>query len=135
MWKIAFGASPLVPNGVHSFQVGSKNRSKIDQKSFSTWEALLASIFHGFWSILEAKMEPCWPGKSIKNRSQKALKNRCEKIALLDASWPQLGKNLGAGLLLEANLEAKIHASWLQNPRKINVKTQLDFEVMFFLFF
>ena len=69
MWKIAFGASPLVPNGVHSFQVGSKNRSKIDQKSLSTWEALLASIFHGFWSILEAKMDPSWEGNSKKNRS------------------------------------------------------------------
>ena len=53
-------SSPLLPNRVHGFQVGSKNRSKIYQKSLSTWEGLLASIFHGFWSILEAKMEPSW---------------------------------------------------------------------------
>ena len=59
--------------------------------------------------------------------------------SLLGASWTPLGRNLekvsrglaGTGL----NLEAKIHPSWLQDPRKINVKKQLDFEVMFFLFF
>ena len=39
-------------------EVGSQNRSKIDQKRNFTWEGILASIFHGFWSILEAKLAP-----------------------------------------------------------------------------
>ena len=56
-------------------EVGSPNRSKIDQKRNSTWEGILASIFHRFSSILEAKMEPSWEGKSIKNRSKRASKN------------------------------------------------------------
>ena len=55
-------------------QVGSKNRSKIDQKLRSRWEGILASIFHGFWWILKAKLVPCWGRKSIKIRSKKALK-------------------------------------------------------------
>jgi hypothetical protein len=57
----------------------------------------------------------------------------------LGASWAPLGrlleKNSKKLPFLSLNLEAKIHPSWLQNPRKINVKKQLDFEVMFFLFF
>ena len=60
-------------------EVGTKNRSKIDQKMKSSWEGILASIFHGFWSILEAKLGPSWGRKSIKNRSKKALKNRWQK--------------------------------------------------------
>ena len=39
---------------------GSKLGPKIDQKMKSTWEGILASIFHGFWSILEAKLAPSW---------------------------------------------------------------------------
>ncbi len=46
---------------------------------------------------------------------------------LLDASWAQLGKKAGAINLLGPNLEAKIQPSWLQNPKKINVEKQLDF--------
>ena len=37
-------------------EVGIKNPSKINLKRSSTWEGLLASIFHGFWWILEAKL-------------------------------------------------------------------------------
>ena len=37
-------------------EVGTKNPSKINKKRSSTWEGLLASIFHGFWWILEAKL-------------------------------------------------------------------------------
>ena len=41
-------------------EVGTKHRLKIDQKMKASWEGLLASIFHGFSSILEAKMDPSW---------------------------------------------------------------------------
>ena len=37
-------------------EVGTKNPSTIHKKRSSTWEGLLASIFHGFWWILEAKL-------------------------------------------------------------------------------
>ena len=47
-------------------QVGSKNRSKNDQKMRSRWEGILASIFHGFLSILEAVLAPSWSQKSTK---------------------------------------------------------------------
>ena len=68
-------------------QVGTKNLSKIDQKMKSSWEGILALIFHGFWSILEAKLAPSWYRKSIKNRSKKALKTDAKK----KASWKRLG--------------------------------------------
>ena len=41
---------------VHGLQVGSKNRSKIEQKSITRWKCLPTSIFSRFWSILEAKL-------------------------------------------------------------------------------
>ena len=47
-------------------QVGTKNRSKIDQKMKSSWEGILASIFHEFLWILEAKLAPSW----VENRSK-----------------------------------------------------------------
>ena len=67
-------------------EVGTKNRSKIDQKMKSSWEGILASIFHGFWSILEAKLAPSWDRKSIKNRFKKMLKNLWQKESVLEAS-------------------------------------------------
>ena len=45
---------------VLGIEVGSKNRSKINKKTKSRWEGILASIFHGFCSILEAKLAPSW---------------------------------------------------------------------------
>ena len=36
-------------------EVGSKNRLNINQKMKSTWEGILASIFHRFWWILGGK--------------------------------------------------------------------------------
>ena len=47
--KKPFGASPLAPYAVRKIQVGSKNRLKIDPTMRSTWEAISASIFEGFW--------------------------------------------------------------------------------------
>ena len=60
-------------------------------------------------------------------------------LGLLEASWTPLGrvlrKSLGATYLLEPNLGPKIHPSWLQNPLKIDVKKQIDFETIFSRFF
>ena len=76
-------------------EVESQNRLKIDPKTKLGWEGLLASIFHGFWWILEAKMGPSWPPKSNKNRSQEASKNRRQKESVLTASWSRLKPNKG----------------------------------------
>ena len=46
-------------------EVGTKNRSKTDQKMQSTWEGILASIFHRFSWIFGANLEPCWLPKTI----------------------------------------------------------------------
>ena len=37
-------------------EVGTKNPLKIFSKRSSTWEGLLALMFHGCWWILEAKL-------------------------------------------------------------------------------
>ena len=50
--------SRLAFSWLSGVEVGSKNRSKIGQKMKSRWEGILASIFHGFWAILEAKLAP-----------------------------------------------------------------------------
>jgi len=34
-----------------------------------------------------------------------------------------------------SNLEAKIYSSWIQNPQKMNVETNIDFEPFFLVFF
>ena len=54
---------------------------------------------------------------------------------LLDASWTRLAKKPRGITLLEPNLGPKIHPSWLQNPLKIDVKKQIDFETIFSRFF
>ena len=85
-WKSLFFLRKKMISKDLGVEVGNKKRSKIDQKSFSTWEGILALIFHRFSPILEAKKEPSWEGKWIKNRSQKALKIRCEKVPLWRAA-------------------------------------------------
>ena len=93
MWKIAFGASPLVPNGVHGFQVGSKNRSKTDQKRSSTWEGILASIFERFCWILKQ----VGVGNAPKIDPKRHRKND-EKKKPLDGFWggnPRAGQGRG----------------------------------------
>ena len=59
---------------VRGVQVGSKNRLKIDQKMKSTWEGILASIFHRFWWILGAKLGGKIEPRSIKNGIEKKMK-------------------------------------------------------------
>ena len=53
---------------VRGVQVGSKNRSKIDQKIESKTDCILASIFERFWWILGAKLGPSWRQVRLKNR-------------------------------------------------------------------
>ena len=55
-------------------QVGSQNRSKIDQKRRSTWEGILASIFEGFWSIFGPNLGGKIHQKSMSKRMQKLTK-------------------------------------------------------------
>ena len=72
MWKIAFGASPLMPNWVRGVEVGSKIRSKIYQQMKSTWEGILASIFVGFLLNLGRKLGGKIEPRSIKNGIEKS---------------------------------------------------------------
>ena len=69
--------------------------NKINQNSRSKMGCLLASIFFGFWWILEAKLAPSWVGKSTQNRFKKALKNRWQKSAVLEPSWVPKGAQHG----------------------------------------
>ena len=61
---------------VRGVQVGSKNRSKIDQKRRSTWEGILASIFERFWWILGGKLGSKIEQKSIQKGIEKVMKKR-----------------------------------------------------------
>ena len=92
--------------GVRGVQIRSKNRPKIDQKMKSSWEGILASIFHGFWSILEAKMAPSWGRKSIKNRSQKGIEKHMRKKGALGPSWAPPGPSW-------SRLGGVLDASWV----------------------
>ena len=69
--------------GVRGVQVGSKNRSKIDQKGRSTWEGILASIFGGFWWIFGGKLGSKIDQKSI----QEGIEKTIEKWKA--PRWPQ----------------------------------------------
>ena len=83
-------------------QVGSKNRSKIDEKMRSTWEGILASIFDRFWWILGAKLGGKIEPKSIKNGIEKTMKKRRA------TRWPK-----------SRNSKSKlVGARWVQTPRE-----------------
>ena len=89
---------------VHGLQVGSKNRSKIEQKSITRWKGLPTSIFSGFWWIWEAKLAPSWDEKSINNCKKKASNNKCQKEGDkigknrgLEASWPEKADGICTG--------------------------------------
>ena len=64
-------------------EVESKNRLKIDEKTESKMDGILASIFLGFWSIfgskLGGKMEPRSTQKGIEKRCKKQQKPDCQK--------------------------------------------------------
>ena len=56
-----------MPNWVRGVEAGSKIRTKINQKTRSTWEGIVVSIFGGFWWILGDKLG----GKNRAKRLQK----------------------------------------------------------------
>ena len=56
-------------------QVESQNRPKIDQKTESKMDGILASIFLGFWSILGGKLG----GKTEPRSTQKGIEKMVEK--------------------------------------------------------
>ena len=74
--KNQLNASPLAPNCVRGIQVGSKNRSKIEHKKRSRWEAILASIFNGFWWILGGRLGSKIEQKSIQEAIEKTMEKR-----------------------------------------------------------
>ena len=89
--KMPFGASPLAPNEVRGVQVGSQNRSKIDQNLNSKIEGLLASIFRGFWRV--------WVGKLGGKIEPRSTKNRCQKsIEKTDGKTTKMLRPLGRDL-------------------------------------
>ena len=56
-------------------QVENQNRPKIDQKTESKMDGILASILERFWTILGAKL-----GSNIDQKSiQKGIEKRCKK--------------------------------------------------------
>ena len=54
--KCGFSPARIKKLRVQGFEVGGKNRSKIDEKMKSKREGVLGSIFHGFWWVWEAKL-------------------------------------------------------------------------------
>ena len=74
------GGSIFQDSGV---QVGSQNRSNIDQKMKPRWEGILESIFHRFWWIWGGKLAPKIKARSIKKGIEKTNKKRraprCQK--------------------------------------------------------
>ena len=56
-------------------EVGSKHRLKIDEKTESKMDGILASIFLGFWLILGGKLG----GKPEPTSTQKGIEKRCKK--------------------------------------------------------
>ena len=61
---------------VRGVQVGSQNRSQIDQNLKSKIEGVLASSFHRFLSILGPKLGYKIEPRSLKNGIQKTMKKR-----------------------------------------------------------
>ena len=66
--------SGLLFSWLSGSQVGSPNRSKINQKRRSTWEGILASIFHRCWWIWGAKLGGKIDPRSIKKGIEKTMK-------------------------------------------------------------
>ena len=68
-------------------QVGSKNRSKINQNMKPTWEGLLVSILSGFWWVMEAKLGRKMEPKVIQKGIEKMMANKRHLGGVLEASW------------------------------------------------
>ena len=80
--KLRFSIRKTILVNALEIKVGTKNQSQIDQKMRSTAEGLLASIFEGFWWILElnlgAKIQRKSLSKWILKRSK--VEERLESI-------------------------------------------------------
>ena len=70
-----FSRKKIMFFGIKWVQVESQNRPKIDQKTESKMDGILASIFLGFWSILGGKLG----GKMEPRSTQKGIEKRCKK--------------------------------------------------------
>ena len=82
-------ASRLAFSWLSGVEVESQNRPKIDQKTESKMDGILASIFLGFWSILGGKLG----GKPEPRSTQKGIEKRCKKEEQRDCQQSR-NKNL-----------------------------------------
>ena len=74
--------------GARFFKIrGATLGAKIDQKSIKKWSPRWSASWHRFLIDFGGFLEASWDGKSIKNRSKKASKNRCQK------EGDKIGKN------------------------------------------
>ena len=73
--KPCFSTGKIMFFAIKWIQADSPNRPKIDQKTESKMDGILASIFLGFWSILGAKLG----GKPEPRSTQKGIEKRCKK--------------------------------------------------------
>ena len=87
--------------GIKWVQVESQNRPKIDQKTESKMDGILASIFLGFWSILGGKLggkpEPRSTQKGIEKIVEKRKSTRRPKNRPQDGQqglWPPLTRDI-----------------------------------------
>ena len=87
------GGSIFQDSGV---QVGSQNRSKIDPKTRSTWEGILAPIFLPFWWGLGAKLGGKIEPRSKKNCIENMMQNQSRFERVLDRFWLDFGLQNGA---------------------------------------
>jgi len=72
--KLRFSSGKIHFFDIHGVQVGSKNRSKIDQNLKSKMGCLLASIFDACWAFFGDMLGGQTGRTSIKGRSKKAAK-------------------------------------------------------------
>ena len=81
-----FSSGKIVFFWIKWVQVESQNRPKIDQKTESKMDGILASIFLGFWSILGGKLggkpEPRSTQKGIENDAKKKSNEIAKKVAI-----------------------------------------------------
>ena len=73
--KPHFSPGKTVILKVPEVEVGSKNRSKIDQELKSRWEGILASIFERFWWILGGFGSQVGEENRAKSDQKSILKN------------------------------------------------------------
>ena len=94
-------ASRLAFSWLSGVEVGNQNQPKIDQKTESKMDGILASIFLGFWSILGGKLggkpEPRSTQKGIEKRCEKEEQRECQKSCNKNLQRPATGRVLGPG--------------------------------------